>query len=118
MNRFLRSLGFAGSGLVQLLKYERNFQLHVLAFIGVCAAGIYFDITRLEWLAILLISAFVMGLEAMNTAIEKLCDLYSTETNADIKKIKDISAAAVLICAIVAVCIGVLVFLPYVKKLL
>lgn len=118
MNRFLRSLGFAGSGLVQLLKYERNFQLHVVAFIGVCAAGIFFGITSSEWLIILLISALVMGLEAMNTAIEKLCDLYSTETNADIRKIKDISAAAVLICAIVAVCIGVVLFLPYVMKFL
>jgi len=118
MNRFLRSLCFAVSGLGQLLKHERNFQLHVLAFICVCAAGIFFGITGLEWLIILLISAFVMGLEAMNTAIEKLCDLYSTETNAGIKKIKDISAAAVLICAIVAVCIGVVVFLPYVKMML
>ena len=117
MKRFLRSLGFAGSGLVQLLKHERNFQLHVVAFIGVCAAGIFFGITRLEWLVILLISAFVMGLEAMNTAIEKLCDLYSSETNAGIKKIKDIAAAAVLICALVAVSIGVVVFLPYVQKL-
>jgi undecaprenol kinase len=117
MNRFLRSLGFAGSGLVQLLKHERNFQWHVVAFISVCAASIYFGITRLEWLVVLLISALVMGLEALNTAIEKLCDLYSTETHADIKKIKDISAAAVLICALVAVCIGMIVFLPYVMKL-
>jgi undecaprenol kinase len=117
MNRFLRSLGFAGIGLIQLIKHERNFQLHVVAFTSACVAGMFFSITRLEWLIILLISAFVMGLEAMNTAIEKLCDLYSTETNADIKKIKDLSAAAVLICALVALCIGVMVFLPYVMKL-
>ena len=117
MNRFLRSLGFALSGLGQLLKHERNFQLDVLAFICVCVAGIFFGITKLEWLVILLISALVIGLEAMNTAIEKLCDLYSTETNTNIKKIKDISAAAVLICAMVAVCIGVVIFLPYVMKL-
>jgi diacylglycerol kinase len=118
MTRFFRSLGFAGSGLVQLLKQERNFQLHVAAFIVVIAAGIFFGITKLEWLVILLISAVVMGLEAMNTAIEKLCDLYSTETHAGIKKIKDISAAAVLIAAVFALCIAVVVFLPYVKKIL
>lgn len=118
MKRFLSSLGFALNGLVQLLKRERNFQLHALAFIGVCLAGFFFKITALEWLVILLVSALVMGLEAMNTAIEKLCDLYSTETNVGIKTIKDIAAAAVLIAALVAVCIGVVVFLPYVKKLL
>ena len=59
-----------------------------------------------------------MGLEAINTAIEQLCDLYSTEANERIKKIKDISAGAVLIAALFAVCIAVVVFLPYVKKML
>jgi diacylglycerol kinase len=116
MKRFLRSLGFAGNGLVLLLKHERNFQLHVVAFIAVCSAGFFFKITGLEWLVIILVSALVMGLEAMNTAIEKLCDVYTTETNEGIKKIKDIAAAAVLIAAVFAICIAVVVFLPYVTK--
>jgi diacylglycerol kinase len=117
MNRFLRSLSFALNGLLHIIRYERNFQIHLGAFIGVCSAGFFFDITSSEWLVIILISALVMGLEAMNTAIEHLCDLYSTEANERIKKIKDISAGAVLISAIFAVCIGVAVFLPYVMKL-
>lgn len=79
--------------------------------------GILFKITHLEWLVILLTSALVMGLEALNTAIEKLCDLYSTETNDQIKNIKDIAAAAVLICAIFSVGIAVLIFMPYVLEL-
>ena len=43
----------------------------------------------MEWVVIFLISALVMGLEAINTAIEQLCDLYSTEANERIKKIKN-----------------------------
>jgi diacylglycerol kinase len=35
-----------------------------------------------------------------------------------IKKIKDIAAGAVLIAAVFALCIAVVVFLPYVKKML
>ena len=118
MQRFFRSVGFALNGLLQLIRHERNFQLHVIAFIGVLALGLFFGISSMEWLVIFLISALVMGLEAINTAIENLCDLYSTETNERIKKIKDISAGAVLIAALLALCIAVVVFLPYVNKML
>ena len=118
MQRFFRSLGFALNGLLQLIRYERNFQIQVAAFIGVLALGIFFGISSMEWVVIFLISALVMGLEAINTAIEHLCDLYSTEANERIKKIKDIAAGAVLIAAIFAVCIAVVVFLPYVKRML
>ncbi|MFN5635388.1 MAG: diacylglycerol kinase family protein [Flavobacteriia bacterium] len=118
MQRFFRSLGFALNGLLQLIRYERNFQIQVAAFIGVLALGIFFGISSMEWVVIFLISALVMGLEAINTAIEHLCDLYSTEANERIKKIKDLAAGAVLIAAVFAVCIAVVMFLPYVKKIL
>jgi len=118
MQRFFRSVGFALNGLLQLIRHERNFQIHVVAFIGVLALGLFLGIASLEWLVIFLISALVMGLEAINTAIENLCDLYSTVANEHIKKIKDIAAGAVLIAAVFALCIAVVVFLPYVKRLL
>jgi len=118
MQRFFRSLGYALNGLLQLIRHERNFQIHVVAFTGVLALGIFFGISSMEWVVIFLISALVMGLEAINTAIEQLCNLYSTEANEHIKKIKDVAAGAVLIAAVFAVCIAVVVFLPYVKKML
>ena len=118
MQRFFRSVGFALNGLLQLIRHERNFQIHIVAFIGVRALGLFFGISSMEWVVIFLISALVMGLEAMNTAIENLCDLYSTEANERIKKIKDLAAGAVLIAAVFALCIAVVLFLPYVKKIL
>ena len=118
MQRFFCSVGFALNGLLQLIRYERNFQLHVVAFIVVLTLGLFFGISSIEWLVIFLISALVMGLEAINTTIEHLCDLYSTEANERIKKIKDLAAGAVLIAAVFALCIAVVVFLPYVKKIL
>jgi len=118
MQRFFRSVGFALNGLLHLIRHERNFQIHIVAFIGVLSLGLFFGISSLEWVVIFLISALVMGLEAINTAIEKLCDLYSTVANEHIKKIKDIAAGAVLIAAVFALCIAVVVFLPYVKKMM
>ena len=118
MQRFFRSLGYALNGLLQLIRHERNFQIHIAAFIGVLALGIFFGISSMEWVMIFLISALVMGLEAINTAIEHFCNLYSTKANEHIKKIKDVAAGAVLIAAVFAVCIAVVVFLPYVKRML
>ena len=48
----------------------------------------------------------------MNTAIENLCDLYTTEYNEKIKIIKDIGAGAVTLAAIASVCVGLIMFLP------
>ena len=116
MKKFIRSFGFAFSGIFQLLRTERNFTIQFSAVILVVLAGFYFSITISEWLIILSISALVLTLEALNSAIEKVCDLYSTENDARIKLIKNIAAAAVLISAIFAAIIGIIVFGKYFWK--
>ena len=113
MKSFLHSFYFAFSGLKQLFLKERNFKIHIIALIGVILAGWYFHITTIEWAIILLISALVISLEAINTAIERLCDLYSTEPNQQIKIIKDLAAAGVLIASIFALFIAFFIFGKY-----
>jgi len=49
----------------------------------------------------------------MNTAFEYLCDVVSPEHNDAVRHAKDIAAAAVLLCAIGAVVMGMLIFVPY-----
>jgi len=114
MRHFFKRFFFAFIGLKELVLNERNFSFHLLALIVVIVAGFCFKITSIEWLILLLISALVICLEAINTAIEKLCDLYSTAPNQQIKVIKDIAAAAVLISAIFALFIGFLIFNKYI----
>lgn len=113
MKKFIRSFGFAFSGIFQLLRTERNFIIQFSAMLLVLLAGFYFSIPISEWLIILSISALVLTLEALNSAIEKVCDLYATETDPRIKLIKDIAAGAVLISAIFAAIIGIIVFGKY-----
>ncbi len=113
MKKFIRSFGFAFSGIFHLLRTERNFAIQFSAMLFVVLAGFYFSIKVSEWLIILSISALILSLEAINSAIEKMCDLYSTENDARIKLIKDIAAAAVLISAIFATIIGVVIFGKY-----
>jgi diacylglycerol kinase len=116
MSSFLRSFIYAGRGIWIMIQKERNFKIHLLAFLLVLGAGIYFQITKVEWLIISLTSAFVLSLETVNSAIERLCDLYSSDQNEKIKNIKDISAGAVLIAAGFAVVVGLLIFAPYMIK--
>lgn len=118
MIKFIQSLSFAWSGLTLLLKHERNFQIQFFSFILVVALGFYFGISPVEWAIILLISALVLSLEAINTGIEKTCDLYSLEKNPHIKTIKDISAGAVLISSLCALCIAILIFKKHLISLL
>jgi undecaprenol kinase len=110
MSAFLKSFVFAIRGIGTGFG-ERNFRLHLLAFITVLAAGLYFKIEKYEWLIILGMSALVLSLELVNTAIERLCDLYSKEQDERIKKIKDLAAGAVLIAAILAAVIGLIIFI-------
>jgi len=57
------------------------------------------------------------SLEAFNSAIENMADFVCTKQHPSIKKIKDLSAAGVLIMAFVALVVGLVVFLPYLVKL-
>jgi undecaprenol kinase len=118
MIKFIKGFGYAFAGIWEMLLHERNFKVHVLALIVVVTAGFYFHITSSEWLIVLLISALVLALEAINTAIEKLCNLYTTELHPSIKIIKDIAAGAVLISAIFAFIIAIVIFKKYILILI
>jgi diacylglycerol kinase (ATP) len=50
--------------------------------------------------------------ELFNTALEKLGNSITGEYNEKIKQAKDLSAASVLVVAIVAALIGLIVFIP------
>lgn len=117
MHYFIRSLSFAWQGIVQFFLRERNGQIQgVLALVAI-ATGAFFSITKTEWLAVLGCTALVISLEMLNSALEKLCNLYTTEFHPAIKIIKDIAAAAVLWSAFLSLVIGCIVFLPHLVKL-
>ena len=78
----------------------------------VVLAGFLFKITNVEWLAVVFAIGLVLAGEAINSAIERLSDVVQPERDDRIRDVKDISAGAVLICAITAAIIGIIVFLP------
>lgn len=109
---------YAFQGLAVLIKTERNFKFHLFAFLGISIASFSFQIEKTEWLSILVISAIVLSAEALNSAIEKLCNHLHPEIHPSIKSVKDIAAAAVLISSIIAIVIGGIIFFPRIYCLL
>lgn len=97
---------------------DKNFIIHLLIAVIVVFAGLIFSISPIEWLIILVCTGIVLTAEGVNSAIEKLCDLNKKEHNSEIKKIKDISAASVLISAIISAIAGLIIFVPEILELL
>jgi diacylglycerol kinase (ATP) len=98
--------------------HEKNFQVQFIIAILVSGAGIYFSISSMEWMIILICFALVLSFEIINSAIEKLCNMVCPTFNLSIKKIKDMSASAVLFSAIISFIIGCIIFIPKIKLLL
>lgn len=95
-----------------MFRTQPNARFHLVAAVVVTAAGFLLEISRLEWLAVVLCMALVLALEAVNTALEYLTDLVSPEYHPLAGKAKDAAAGAVLVAAIGAAVVGGVVFLP------
>ncbi|AHW60502.1 diacylglycerol kinase (ATP) [Draconibacterium orientale] len=106
----LHSFENALNGIWHLWKKEINFRIHIFAGILVAALGWLVEITRTKWMMIIVCVGIVLGAEAFNSAIERICDVVSPEKNRQIKIIKDISAAAVLIVSVMAAIIALVIF--------
>ncbi len=96
------------------LKTQWNMRIHLLATIMVIFCGFLLDISKFEWIAVLLCCALVTSLELLNTAIETLADKLHPEQDKLIGTVKDVSAGAVLVASIFAAIIGGIIFLPHI----
>ena len=110
--KFIRSLGFAFRGLKTLVVSENNARIHFVATLGAVGAGVFFDVSKNDWLWLALAIALVWMTEATNTALEKLVDLVSPDYHPLAGQVKDVAAAAVLVTAFFALAVAGVVFLP------
>ncbi len=110
----MKSFVYAGKGIYTLISREHNAWIHCAAIIVIAAAGFYFGITRGEWIAVVFCFGLVVAVEAVNTAIENLVDMVCPEKKPEAGTVKDLAAGAVLICAITAMVVGGIVFIPYI----
>ncbi|MDR2475550.1 MAG: 2-amino-4-hydroxy-6-hydroxymethyldihydropteridine diphosphokinase [Bacteroidales bacterium] len=108
----LNSLSYALTGFRILFKNELNARIHLAVGIGVIVAGIFFRLPTIEWIILILLIGVVFMAEIFNTVIEYFADFISPSFRNQIKNIKDLGAAGVLIVSIAAIIIGLAIFIP------
>jgi diacylglycerol kinase (ATP) len=106
----LDSFNWASEGIVHALRRERNMKIHFGIAALVLVAAMFFALSRLEVVALLVAISFVLITEMINTAIENVIDLITTEDDPRAKVAKDVSAGAVLVSAVNAIAVAYLVF--------
>lgn len=97
-----------------MLRSERNFQLEVFAFFINIFLIFYLKLSSFDAILILIVCFGVLAAEIFNTAIEKICDIIQPEFDKRIGFIKDVSAGAVTLMAILSMIVGVLVYWKYI----
>ena len=106
------SFKYAFQKIASAFKTERNMKIHVTAVVLVTIAGLFFKISKIEWMICIILFGMVISLELANTAIETTVDIAMPEKNEKAKLAKDIAAGAVLVCAFISVIIGGMIFVP------
>ena len=107
-----KSFGFAFEGIFAVVKKERNMRIHCCMMVLVILAGLFFEISAVEWCICFVLFGLIMSLEMVNTAVESVVDLVTKERRPLAKLAKDAAAGAVLIASIMAAVAGLIIFLP------
>lgn len=108
----LKSIGFAFKGAFKLITTEHSVMVQSTIAVLLIIAGFVFEISREEWMMQILAFGLVLGIESLNTAVEKIADFIHPEFHNKIGFIKDIAAGAVLFAALAAIAIGLLIYVP------
>jgi undecaprenol kinase len=95
------------AGVEFAFRNERNLRIQSVAG-AVCFLALAGLKPGAQWIAlVVLATGGVIGAELFNTAIERLADHVHPAQHPAIRDVKDCAAAAVLVCSITAVTVGV-----------
>jgi diacylglycerol kinase len=112
LKKRLRSFGYAFAGIISFVRSEPHALLHFIATIIVVVAGCYFHVSGMQWIALLSVIGLVWIAEMFNTVLEKVMDHLAPDYHPRVKWIKDVAAGAVLVAAIIALIVGLIIFIP------
>lgn len=74
-----KSFGYAFEGIFTCIRKERNMKIHCVMAVLVMIAGIILKLSPVEWCICLALFGLVMALELVNTAVEAVVDLVTSE---------------------------------------
>lgn len=112
MKKLLKSFVYAFEGVLFCLKNEQNMRIHLcftVYMFGFLTVYDFFEISKTQYAVLIALCALVFGLEAVNTAVERVVDLATKEYSPLAKAAKDACAGAVLLAAAGAVAAGIVI---------
>ena len=113
IKRLYKSFTYAFRGLGKTLKEEQNLQIQSIVGLVVIILGWYFRIEVEEWLILIVVIGLVILMELVNSAVERITDVLKPRLDSYVKEIKDIMAAAVMLASVIAIIVGLIIFIPY-----
>ena len=116
IRKLFSSFHYAYSGVIYALSHDQNLRVHIFAGVLVIIASIFFRVSGFEMGILGLMILLVMCSEMVNTAIEKMVDLITTEHRKEAKIAKDVAAGMVLVAVVGSVIVGILIFTPHIIK--
>lgn len=115
---FAQSFMYAFTGVKHALKYNHNLRIHFVVGVLVAVASLYFDVNAFEMGILGVMIVLVICTEMINTSIEEMVDLITTEHRRQAEIAKDVAAGMVLVSSFGSVIVGILIFTPHILKLL
>ncbi len=115
--KLFRALGNAFRGIKEAF-IEQSFRILFVIALFVTFCLFYFPFESLERAVLVLVVVLVLSLELINSQIERILDILRPDYSSEVKKMKDISAGAVLTASIGAIILAIIIILPYVLLLL
>jgi len=112
-----KSFRHAIRGMRLVFFHEHNAWVHLSLATLAVAMGFYFEITSLEWVAIIICIGTVLSAEIFNTSIEHIANFIQPNQDIKIKDIKDLAAGGVLIVALTSLIVGLVIFVPKIIEL-
>lgn len=112
LSGIVRSFKNAFRGFNVLLDREYNLYFDITAGIIVTVIGFFANLSAYEWMAQVIVVGLVIFAELTNTAIEKTMDLVHPEYNPKVRDIKDMAAGSVLFAVLIAIIVGLIIYLP------
>lgn len=116
---FVNTFKNARKGMRLSLKSEQNIRVHIICGALALSLGFALHFSIVKFCILLLTIVMVISAEMMNSAIEFALDsIYHNKYSKMVGMAKDIAAGAVMIVTVVALMIGVLLFVPPIYKII
>jgi diacylglycerol kinase len=111
------TFGYAFAGIAVAVRTQRNMKIHLVTAVLALILCAVLRLAPVEWAIILICIGLVLTTEMLNTAIEAVVDLVSPEFHPLAKQAKDIGAGMVLVCSILAVMAGAIIYVTALLRL-